>query len=234
MKRINSNALLHILIFFLSYTGSWSPLPAMGANLSAPPRLRDDQLAPIAALVEKAINDGKTPGAVVLIGNDDHVVYRRAFGFRSLKPEKSLMTADTLFDVASLTKVVATTTAIMQLVENGRIDLGDPVVKYWPAFEKNGKSSITIRQLLTHYSGLRPDLDQYPRWSGYKLSLKKILDEKPITSPGSAFTYSDINFEILGELIRRITGEALDKYCEEHIFAPLGMKDTFFNPSGFF
>lgn len=230
MKRVTPNALL-ILIFLLSYTGSWNPLPAMGEILPKPPRLRVDQLTPIAALVEKAIRDGKTPGAVVLIGNDDHIVYRRAFGFRSLKPEKAPMALDTIFDVASLTKVVATTTALMQQVEKGRIGLDDPVVNYWPAFGKNGKSSITIRHLLTHYSGLRPDLDQYPQWSGYELSLEKIIDEKLKNPPGSTFTYSDINFEILGELVRRITGQPLDKYCEEHIFAPLGMKDTFFTPS---
>jgi uncharacterized protein YbbC (DUF1343 family)/CubicO group peptidase (beta-lactamase class C family) len=231
MKRITPHQVQNILIFLMAYAGAWISLPAMGANLPAPPMLRNDQLAPIAAFVEKAIQNGKVPGAVVLIGNHDHVVYRRAFGFRSVKPEKTPMTPDTIFDLASLTKVVATTTAIMQLVENGRIGLEDPVVKYWPAFGKNGKSSITIRQLLTHYSGLRPDLAQYPRWSGYKLSLKKILDERPVASPGSEFIYSDINFEILGELVCRVTGQPLDKYCRKHIFAPLGMKDTFFNPS---
>lgn len=234
MKRITKNTSLNIFIYFLLFTGSLCtpPPPATAANLSSPPRLGDDQLAPVAALVDKAIRDGKTPGAVVLVGNDDRVVYRRAFGWRSLHPEKSPMTTDTIFDVASLTKVVATTAAIMQLVENGRIGLDDPVVKYWPAFAKNGKSAITIRHLLTHYSGLRPDLDQYPQWSGYKASLKKIIDEKPTHPAGGAFTYSDINFEILGELVSRVTGLALDKYCEKHVFGPLGMKDTLFKPAG--
>jgi uncharacterized protein YbbC (DUF1343 family)/CubicO group peptidase (beta-lactamase class C family) len=231
MKRVTPTTLVNLLILFLMSTESWSTLPVKAAHLPAPPRLHVEQLDSIAALVEKAIEDGKTPGAVVLIGNDDRVVYRRAFGFRSLQPEKTRMTTDTLFDLASLTKVVATTTAIMQLVEKGRIGLENRVVRYWPAFGKNGKSSITIRQLLTHYSGLRPDLDQYPPWSGYQLSLEKIINEKPATAPGSAFIYSDINFEILGELVRRVTRQPLDQYCEKRIFSPLGMKDTFFNPS---
>ncbi len=231
MKRVTPDTLVKFLIFFLMFTESWSAHPAMATNLSAPPRLREEQLAPIAALVEKAIDAGKTPGAVVLIGNDHRVVYRRAFGSRSLQPEKTPMTTDTLFDIASLTKVVATTTATMQLVEKGRLSLDDRVVKYWPAFGKNGKASITIRQLLTHYSGLRPDLDQYPPWSGYQAALKKIIDEKPANPPGSAFIYSDINFAILGHLVGRLTGRPLDQYCQAQIFAPLGMKDTFFNPS---
>lgn len=232
MKRAIQNIIPNILIFLLIATGLWSTPQAMATNLSLPPRLQGDRLAPIDALVENAIRDGKTPGAVVLVGNDDRVVYRRAFGWRSLKPEKSRMTADTIFDVASLTKVVATTAAIMQLVEQGKIGLDEPVVKYWPAFKKHGKSAITIRHLLTHYSGMRADLDHSPRWSGYKTSLKKIVDEKPMYPAGRAFTYSDINFEILGDLVNRATGQPLDKYCENHLFIPLGMKDTLFKPSG--
>lgn len=231
MKRAIQHIILNILIFLPILGGSWSPPPAMGADLSSPPRLRGDRLASIDALVEKAIRDGKTPGAVVLVGNDDGVVYRRAFGWQALQPEKIRMTADTIFDVASLTKVVATAAAIMQLVDTGRIGLDDPVARYWPAFKKNGKSAITIRHLLTHYSGLRPDLSLSPRWSGYKSSLKKIIDERPLHRAGSAFIYSDINFAILGNLVQRITGQPLDRYCREHVFAPLGMKDTLFKPS---
>ncbi len=188
-------------------------------------------LRPIAEVVEEAIREGKCPGAVVLVGHAGKVVYRRAFGSRALVPKKLPMTPDTIFDLASLTKVVATTTAVMQLVEQGKIRLDDSVADYWPEFKANGKSEITVRELLTHYSGLRPDLDLKPEWSSYETALKMIVAEKPIAPPGTRWIYSDINFETLGELIRRLSGQSLDVYCAEHIFKPLGMKDTTFNPA---
>ena len=194
------------------------------------PELNEEQLAPISSIVEKTINKGKISGAVVLIGNRKKVIYRNAFGYRSLKPEKVVMTTDTIFDLASLTKVVATTTAILQLVEAGKMRLDDPVARYWPAFRANGKKDITIRELLTHYSGLRPTLNLKPRWTGYKTAMKKIIAERPLYPPGKIYIYSDINFDILGELIRRVSGKTLDEYCLMHIFRPLGMKDTLFNP----
>jgi CubicO group peptidase (beta-lactamase class C family) len=194
------------------------------------PQLNEEQLAPISSIVEKTINKGKISGAVVLIGNRERVIYRQAFGYRSLKPEKIIMTTDTIFDLASLTKVVATTTAILQLVEAGKIRLDDPVARYWPAFRANGKKDITIRELLTHYSGLRPALNLKPRWTGYKTAMKKIISERPLYPPGKIYIYSDINFDILGELIRRVSGKTLDEYCLMHIFKPLGMKDTLFKP----
>jgi uncharacterized protein YbbC (DUF1343 family)/CubicO group peptidase (beta-lactamase class C family) len=193
-------------------------------------RVQSVQLAPIADIVEKAIRDGKTPGAVVLIGNEGEIVYRRAFGYRSLEPKNIPMTEDTIFDLASLTKTIATTTAVMQLAEQRKLDIDAPVVRYWPAFRINGKGKITVRQLLTHYSGLRPDLSLKPRWSGYKKAMAKIIAERPVLPPGTGFIYSDINFEVLGELVRRISSRPLDKYCAEHIFKPLGMKDTGFAP----
>lgn len=190
----------------------------------------EDRLAPISEAVEAAIREGKCPGAVVLIGHNGEVVYRRAFGHRALVPEKLPMMPDTVFDLASLTKVIATTTAIMQLFEQGKIRLEDPVANYWPDFKANGKEAITVRELMTHYSGLRPDLTLNPSWSGYETAMRMIADEKPIVPPGTRFIYSDINFEILGELARRISGEPLDVYCANHVFKPLGMRDTMFNP----
>jgi uncharacterized protein YbbC (DUF1343 family)/CubicO group peptidase (beta-lactamase class C family) len=195
------------------------------------PRLKEEQLASIEEITKKAIRIGKIPGAVILIGNREKVIYRRAFGHRALVPHKLPMTIDTIFDIASLTKVIATTTAVMQLVEKGNLGLEDPVSKYWPEFETNGKEEITVQELLTHYSGLRPGLDLKPKWSGYDTALNMIAGEKPVLTPGTRFIYSDINFQILGELVRRISGQPLDIYCSEHIFKPLGMKDTRFNPS---
>jgi uncharacterized protein YbbC (DUF1343 family)/CubicO group peptidase (beta-lactamase class C family) len=193
--------------------------------------LREEQMASISDLAKKAIQSGKIPGAVILIGNQGKVIYRRAFGFRELKPKKLPMTTDTIFDIASLTKVIATSTAVMQLVEAGKLNLEDPVAKYWPEFKANGKEQITVCNLLTHYSGLRPDLDSKPKWSGCEMARRMIEEEKPVFPPGTNFIYSDINFIILGELVLRISGEPLDVYCAEHIFKPLGMKDTGFNPS---
>ncbi|HET9784100.1 MAG TPA: serine hydrolase domain-containing protein, partial [Terriglobales bacterium] len=124
------------------------------------------------AAVRRSIEAGEIPGAVVLIGHDGKVVYRKAFGDRSLRPRQK-MTTDTIFDLASLTKVVATTPSIMQLLEQGRIRLNDPVAKYLPGFAQNGKDEITIRQLLTHFSGLPPDIPQKPAWSGYGTGVAK-------------------------------------------------------------
>jgi uncharacterized protein YbbC (DUF1343 family)/CubicO group peptidase (beta-lactamase class C family) len=195
------------------------------------PRLREEQLVSIEEITQKAISTGKIPGAVILIGNQEKVIYRRAFGHRALVPHKLPMTIDTIFDIASLTKVIATTTAVMQLVEKGNLGLKDPVSKYWPEFGSNGKEEITVQDLLTHCSGLRPGLDLKPKWSGYDTALNMIAAEKPVLTPGARFIYSDINFQILGELVRRISGQSLDLYCSEYIFEPLGMKDTRFNPS---
>lgn len=194
------------------------------------PALHESDLQPIAEIVNTEITGGNIPGAVVLVGQDSRIVYSRAFGMRALKPEGQPMTEDTIFDLASLTKVIATGTAVMQLVERGKLHLDDPVAKYWPEFGANGKARISVRQLLTHYSGLRPDLDLKPNWFGYNAALNRIIRERPIRPPGTAYVYSDINFEILGELVRRVSGLPLDKYCAEKIFKPLGMKDTGFRP----
>jgi uncharacterized protein YbbC (DUF1343 family)/CubicO group peptidase (beta-lactamase class C family) len=192
--------------------------------------LSQQKLAGIASVVQEAIRTGKCPGAVVVVGHQGRAIYRKAFGHRALVPHEVPMTVHTIFDLASLTKVVATTTAIMQLVEQGKIALSAPVSDYWPEFKANGKEDITVRELMTHYSGLPPDLALKPDWSGYETAMKMIVDEKPMAPPGSRFIYSDINFETLGELVRRVSGEPLDVYCSKHIFAPLGMKETRFKP----
>ena len=193
--------------------------------------INEKQLTAIAGIVDKAIRSGKTPGAVVLIGNQDKVVYRQAFGYRAIKPKRLPMRIDTIFDLGSLTKVMATTTAVMQLMEKGKLRIEDRIAEHWPEFKINGKEGITVCQLLTHYSGLRPSLEVSSRWAGYDAVLKMITGEKPFSPPGTRFIYSDINFIILGELVRRISGQSLDVYCAEYIFKPLGMKDTRFKPS---
>ena len=209
--------------------GTWWLGPRV-ATAAPVDNLSEERLAAIAPLVEAAIRAKQCPGAVVEIGHQGSVIYRQAWGERSLVPDRRPMTVDTIFDMASLTKVIATTTAVMQLEEQGKILLSSPVSDYWPEFKDNGKELITVRELMTHYSGLAPDLDLKPQWSGYDTAMKMIVAEKPIVPPGTRFIYSDINFETLGELVRRVSGQTLDAYSAEHIFGPLGMKDTMFNP----
>lgn len=181
------------------------------------------------AAVRRSIAAGEVPGAVVLIGHDGKVVYRKAFGERSLRPPQR-MTTDTVFDLASLTKVVATTPSIMQLLEQGRFRLNDPVAKYLPGFAENGKEQITIRQLLTHFSGLPPDIPQKPAWNGYATGVAKAFAIAPAFPAGSHFEYSDINFVVLAELVRKLTGERIDRYALEHVWKPLGMDHTRYLP----
>jgi uncharacterized protein YbbC (DUF1343 family)/CubicO group peptidase (beta-lactamase class C family) len=201
------------------------------AAQTAPPAASSSAgFAPIAPLVEAAIARHELPGAVVLIGRGDTIVYRRAFGRRALQPVPEAMTEDTIFDLASLTKVVATTTSVMQLIEEGRIRLNDPVTQFVPEFGKYGKSGITIRHLLTHTSGLRPDLELAVEFHGTDEAIRRAVEEVPTSAPGEAFVYSDINFFLLGDIVRRVSGERLDRYAKTHIFDPLAMNETTFLP----
>ena len=140
------------------------------------------------------------------------------------------MTPDTIFDLASLTKVVATTPSIMLLVEQGRLRLKDRVSMYIPNFGRHNKSNITIQHLLTHMSGLRADLDLSKPWKGYDTSIALAEAEVPVAKPGARFIYSDINFLLLGAIVARVSGKSLDEFAGENIFEPLGMRDTMFNP----
>ncbi len=179
--------------------------------------------------INEAVKHGLIPGGVLLVGHDGNAVYRKAYGERALVPKREPMTVDTIFDAASLTKVVATTSSIMKLFEQGKIRLNDPVTNYLPEFQ-GGKSDITIRNLMTHFSGLRPDLDLQPAWSGYETGIHRALIDKPVRPPGIRFVYSDINFILLGEIVHRLSGQMLSDFARENIFEPLGMRDTMFQP----
>jgi uncharacterized protein YbbC (DUF1343 family)/CubicO group peptidase (beta-lactamase class C family) len=189
-----------------------------------------DRLAHIDALVEAAIKEHQLPGAVVLVGHRDAIVYQKAFGNRALEPSIEPMTLDTIFDLASLTKVVATTTSVLVLVEDGRVRLNDRVAAYIPGFERYGKGGITIRHLMTHLSGLRPDLDMTEEFSDADTAIARAIEEVPTSAPGERFVYSDINYVLLGDIVRRVSGTGLDKFAAEHVFGPLGMRDTMFTP----
>jgi uncharacterized protein YbbC (DUF1343 family)/CubicO group peptidase (beta-lactamase class C family) len=176
-----------------------------------------------------ALENDQMPGAVAWIGKGAEILHRKAYGFRSLVPAREPMTIDTIFDAASLTKIVATTSSIMKLVEQGRVRLNDPVTEYLPQFQK-GKTGITVRMLLTHYSGMRPDLDLQPEWSGYETGMQKAYIDKPVAAPGERFIYSDINYLLLAEIVRRVSTKPIDEYARTEIFLPLGMTESQFNP----
>jgi uncharacterized protein YbbC (DUF1343 family)/CubicO group peptidase (beta-lactamase class C family) len=182
-------------------------------------------------LVEEAIRENRLPGAVIFVGQNDRILYRKAFGRRAVVPDPEPMTVDTVFDLASLTKVVATTTSIMQLVEDGRISLADPVTRHIPQFKRHGKSGITVRHLLTHMSGLRPGINPARPWHGYHAAIEQIVNDVPLTPPGERIVYSDLNFILLGEIVRRVSGKPLDQFAHEQVFKPLGMHDTMYHPA---
>ena len=187
-------------------------------------------LSVLDAIVRDAIHDDQIPGAILLVWHNGQVIYRKAFGNRALEPRREAMTLDTIFDIASLTKVVATTTAVMQLVQEGDVRLNDPVAKYLPEFAQNGKDDITVRNLLTHFSGLRADIDLTPPWEGRDAAMRLAFAETPAYPPGSRFLYSDTNFMVLGALVEKLSGTTLDAYCARKIFAPLHMTHTRFLP----
>jgi CubicO group peptidase (beta-lactamase class C family) len=181
-------------------------------------------------IVEDAVGEGAAPGVVLLVARKGVVIYRKSFGSRAVEPEVEPMSLDSIFDVASLTKVMATATSVMMLVEEGEIALSRPVADYIPEFAKRGKSKVTVTQLLTHHSGLRPDLDLDDRWTGYGTALDLACRERLVEEPGAVFIYSDINYLLLGEMVARVSGMPLEEFARDRIYLPLGMTDTGFHP----
>ena len=210
-------------------------LPALLAFVAvsaatATPAFLPQKLAAMDAAVADTIAANKIPGGVLWVERAGES-YSRAYGQRTVVPTPEPLTADTIYDSASLTKVVATTTAVMQLVERGRLELDAPVARYLPAFAAHGKDAVTVRQLLTHHSGLRAGLPRTPAWSGYAAAIERACAEKFVGVPGGTFLYSDINFIVLGELVRIASGLPLDAYAAKEIFLPLGLGDTGFSPA---
>jgi uncharacterized protein YbbC (DUF1343 family)/CubicO group peptidase (beta-lactamase class C family) len=189
------------------------------------------RLAQMDAVIDDETSKHRLPGAVVLVGRKGRVVWRRAYGNRALEPAREMMTTDTIFDLASLTKVVATATSIMILVERGKLRLNDPVSLYIPELKGEGRDRITIEQLLTHVSGYAPDFDLRERWNGYDEAIKHLIKEPLRNPPGNHFTYSDIGFITLGEVVARVGGMPLDQFAKKNIFDPLHMTNTDFRPS---
>jgi len=189
------------------------------------------KLTAIDSEVELEIAQHHLPGAVVLVARNGNVVWNKAYGARAVEPAREAMTTDTVFDLASLTKTVATATSIMILVERGKLRLSDSLANYLPEIKGEGKERITLELLLTHRSGYAPDFDLKDRWTGYSEAMKRLAREPLRNPPGARFVYSDINYIALGEVVHRVSGLPLDEFARRNIFEPLGMRDTGFRPN---
>lgn len=194
------------------------------------PAAEQNRFSNLDFIVRNALAAGNAPGAVLIVGHDGQIVYRKAFGNRAVQPKPEPMTMDTIFDVASLTKVMATTMCVMRMDQLGQIKLNDPVAKYIPDFAQNGKQDVTIRQLLTHYSGLPADLDLTKAFNGAEEGYALANASKLLSPPGAKFLYSDVGFIVLGELVQKVSGMPLDQCAQTYVFGPLGMTQTRFNP----
>lgn len=209
--------LLIISLFFYA-----SPLLAADELLDA------GRAATIDYMLERAVSQGSIGGGVVLVGNRSGVTYTASRGKIGFSADASSLTERTIFDIASLTKVVATAPAIMKLLEEGRISLLDPITRWFPEFEGTGREDITILHLLTHTSGLN-DI-AINSVDPLNTTIHKAALQKNWRLPGSRFQYADINFILLSELVHRASGVSLDRYCREKLYGPLGMGDTMFLP----
>ena len=191
---------------------------------------RAEKLTEMDVAIEEAIAAKKCPGGVLWLEHRGQS-YHKAYGQRTVLPAAEPMTESTIFDAASLTKVIACTPAVMLLVERGCVRLNAPVVSYLREFTGEGRDAITVHHLLTHTSGLRPDIALKPDWSGYDTAIRLCCAEKPQAKPGQQFTYSDTNFMLLGEIVRRVSGQRLEEFVQRALYEPLRMWDTGFNPS---
>lgn len=203
---------------------------SLWAGFSSPAAgLRQEKLTEMDAAITEAIADKRCPGGVLWLEHNG-AIYHKAFGNRAVVPAEERMAEDTIFDAASLTKVVACTPAVMLLIECGKVGLDDLVTKYIPEFSSEGKGAITVRQLLTHTSGLRPDISLKPDWDGYDAAIRLSCAEKLSAAPGEKVIYSDTGMILLAEIVRRVSGQPLDQFVKREIYEPLGMRDTGFNP----
>ncbi len=224
-----------LLVAFLGMSSAASPLVAetpaklpVAAAESA--GMIPERLEAIDRIVEQGLKRSNMPGAVVVVGHRGKIVHRKAYGFRELEPNRVPMTEDTVFDLASLTKPIATATSVMTLLENGQLKLQAPVSKYLPKFAQNGKAEITIYHLLTHQSGLVPDNALKDYEEGTAKAWERIFALKPLAQPGERFLYSDVNFIVLGKVIEEVTGKTVHEYSQAKIFGPLGMRETGYLP----
>jgi uncharacterized protein YbbC (DUF1343 family) len=220
-------------LLFLALVGAGAaaerPLPVVvpeAVGLSATDFLQID------AAVQKALERAELPGAVVVVVHRGKVVFRKAYGQRSIQPDKTPMLPEVVFDLASLTKPIATATSVMLLMEQGKLKVTDPLAEYLPAFRRKETESITLEQLLLHKSGFIADNPLADYEDGPAKAWQRLEALNPINPPGSKFVYSDVNYILLGKVVEKVSGQALDVFARENIFAPLGMNETGFRPQG--
>jgi uncharacterized protein YbbC (DUF1343 family)/CubicO group peptidase (beta-lactamase class C family) len=202
--------------------------PAPPAPRSAVP-FYPAKLVEMDAAINQAIADKRCPGGVLWVEHRG-ATYHKAYGKRALVPAEEPMTEDTIFDAASLTKVIAATPAMMLLVERGQVKLDEPVKTYIPEFQGEGKDAITVWQLMTHVSGLRGDIETKTDWHGQQAAIQKACAEKLQGPPGTAFRYSDINFFLVGEIVQRVSHQPLEEFVAREVYGPLKMVDTDYLP----
>jgi len=199
-------------------------LPAAAAEVNL------SKLAEADEFINRAIDEKKIPGAVLLVGKGSAIVYEKAYGHRAVEPSQRPMTTDTIFDMASLSKPMACATSVLILIDRGKIALDDPVAKYIPAFGNRGKEKITVEMLLLHRGGLIPDNPMADYVGTREEMIQRINDLTPKWEPGTHFAYTDVGFIVLGELVQAVDGRGLDQFAKEEIFQPLGMHETMFMP----
>jgi uncharacterized protein YbbC (DUF1343 family)/CubicO group peptidase (beta-lactamase class C family) len=188
------------------------------------------RLAAIDGLVARSLDEGQMPGCVVAIGRQGRLVWLKAYGQRQVLPAIEPMTTDTVFDLASLTKPIATATSIVHLVESGRLRLRDKASQHWPQFAANGKEHITVFQLLTHQSGLIADNPLSDYADGSETAMRRIAELGLVAPPGERFIYSDVNYIVLAEIVARVSGKNVHQFTQEFLFQPLGMSETGYLP----
>lgn len=213
-----SRVRLFYFVFLLALPAGWAQTV-----------FRAEKLEEIDQTIRQAVVDQNCPGGVLWLEHRGNA-YHKAYGNRALVPAVEPMTEDTIFDLASLTKVVGCTPAIMLLIERGEVKLDEPVQTYIPEFTGGGKEAVTVRHLLTHLSGLRGDIETQSDWQGQAAAIQKACAEKLLTPPGTSFRYSDINFFLLGEIVQRVTKTPLEQFVAREVFSPLGMSDTGYLP----
>ncbi|MBI3415533.1 MAG: DUF1343 domain-containing protein [Verrucomicrobia bacterium] len=231
MRKDSSNSLILLVAVFLAALGQFSalhPQPSLAVS-SLEAAFHSQKLSEMDATINKTIADKLCPGVVLWLERNGGA-YHQAYGKRALVPAEEPMTEDTIFDAASLTKILAGAPAVMLLYERGQLKLDEPVQTYIPEFKGGGKEAITIRQLLTHTGGLPPGIGRNPPWSGAETAIRLACEEKLMSPPGTAFRYSDIDFFLLGEVVRRVSGVRLDEFIAREIYKPLKMSDTSFLP----
>lgn len=204
-------------------------LPGQGSAMRAEARLDGTRLAEIDRAILDNIAARKLPGAVFHLEREG-AVYEKAYGRHTYEEGASPVTPDTVFDAASLSKVLSTAPSVLLLAEEGKLDLEAPLVRYFPECANGGKEAITVRQLLTHSSGLPAGLPARPAWEGKEASLALACTQTPTHAAGSLFRYSDINYILLGHLVERVAGMPLERFAQQRIFTPLGMADTGYLP----